>query len=276
MFSPNEKAERFYWLNNRTLLVMLVMDLFFGIFVEAIAVSVHIFGFVTGFLYMKFVRTRIFEWRTQCVLSIGSILVFAMGSLWTLNANSNWTEKQSYKIAKQFVIEPGSNIRTINTGAWKIGISEIDDVGTQLDSIDKLVYSPQEQVLDTLATLYARIGNFEEAIRIENSLVVDSSEIAYLSQLSRFELASVRNGDPLEMPLEELDSHRPAYADVLCMQANDKNVFVRKMITDQDQIANLCKGKLELIALRESGGKLKNINHRVIDNNYFYLPIYSK
>jgi rhomboid protease GluP len=172
-----------------------------------IDVSAHIGGFVAGALVgVLLVPDAQSIWsaeRSKLVkLAAGALsLVFAVGVVQAV-VHSKQPPEIDRDRAWQAVILHGSDAVRLNEITWRIA----EDPQAKPEALDlarragerALELQPQtHEIMDSLATVYYRLGNLDHAIALERRALGTSRRAFYVSQVARFLRARVERSGPL-------------------------------------------------------------------------------
>lgn len=271
LFRPRTFVERFPFLKTRPFILILGFDVILGILIEPIALGVHIFGFLTGICYGLLFLNQKHQSNRQATGIIITVSLLFIGLSWSAWKVHQWVDQDNYRLATNWVGDQNSSETEIDASSWYIATSYLTKPMDLEVAINRIAKTSTPETKDTLATLYARAGDFSHAISIEGELVNNHYKKIYVSQLARFQLGSIERGFPIDLAYLELEGS--AIADIICLEEG-KQVFKRRQINSRESISSACRnGDAQLIGIYPSGSDQRKINRVALDPDVMALPL---
>lgn len=264
-FRNREYEERLRPLSTSVLLFVVMVDMVVSNVYGDAAAAVHLTAVLAGGLY-AIALDRISLLGRVGVAIDGTVMLFAgLLALQSLHIAVTWNQTRLERLAGYW-LETSGHPEYVNLAGWLLATSDEPDALMITRAIKRVGEIDVRGAKDTLATLYARSGNFERAVSIENEVFTATPDALFATQLARFERRHNVFAVDHNVDGETLRVDEPATIDFIC---GDR--FERLPVERSEQLAALCKSGPQLLAIRP-GVADKGIKLR-LDDRVLALPL---
>jgi rhomboid protease GluP len=214
------------------------------VLVPQIDVAAHVGGFVIGGLATAIICRRpesiqrqlgtppLIKWA-----SLGLTGLFAIGLVQAAVYARQPVPGDETRVARAFVAASSAQPEALNAVAWAYATdphAATDQLDVAQTAVERALQSMPDSppFLDSLATVYFRRGQLEQAIATERQAIDKQATQFYVSQIGRFLEARQRTSGPLEIGAEALASRIRLTVEPRYQMQNGKRAFLLEIGTE--------------------------------------------